>query len=128
MIHRNQKPKREPWIKPRKRVDESRMDSCPEAKQRDTLLRAMGCIVCGRPTQEVHHLRAGVGMGMRAPWWRTIPLCWEHHANASPFSVHGRDRKAFFLEHGDEEALLVRTNEKLERMKRDPSTSRPDVV
>lgn len=114
---RKQKPKREPWIKPRKRVDESRMDSCPEAKQRDTLLRAMGCIVCGRPTQEVHHVRQGVGMGQRAPWWETIPLCQAHHANSSPYSTHGRDRARFHRDNGTERELLVRVDEKIAKMR-----------
>lgn len=107
------KPKREPWIKPRKRADLSRMDSCPEAESRATILQRMGCIVCHRPTQEIHHLRAGAGMGERSPWWRTIPLCLEHHANSSPYSVHGRDRARFFRDNGTEEDLLVRVNEKM---------------
>lgn len=107
------KPKREPWIPSRKRVDLSSMSCCKEAKERDRLLRDMGCIVCRRRTEEVHHLREGVGMGERAPWWRTIPLCTSHHANSSPYSVHGRNRKEFFQDHGSEPQLLARVNAKL---------------
>lgn len=107
------KPKREPWIPLRKKVDHSSMSCCKEAKERDRLLRAMGCIVCRRKTEEVHHLREGVGMGERAPWWRTIPLCIAHHANSSPYSVHGRDRARFFKEQGTEQELLDRVNARL---------------
>lgn len=52
-------------------------------------------------------------MGERSPWWRTIPLCTSHHANSSPYSVHGRDRGRFFQDHGTEEELLARVNAKL---------------
>lgn len=106
------KPKREPWIPLRKRVDLSRMDCCREAKLRAVALKQAGCCVCSRRTVEIHHIRAGVGMGERAPWWRTIPLCQEHH-NSSPYSVHGRDRERFFQDHGTEWDLLDRVNEKL---------------
>jgi len=101
------KPKRDPWIPPRKRVDLSRMDSCREAIIRAQLLKRMGCCVCHRTTEEIHHLRDGVGMGMRAPWWETIPLCSKHHSNASPYSVHGRDRARFFRDNGTERELLA---------------------
>ena len=43
-------------------------------------VRAMGCIVCGKPC-EIHHMRGltTLGMGQRAGSYLTIPLCREHH-------------------------------------------------
>jgi hypothetical protein len=48
----------------------------------DAEVAARGCIVCGGmgylgTPAEVHHLRAGVGMGQRGT--RAIPLCPRHH-------------------------------------------------
>lgn len=68
-LPRRKKPKRAPWIPPRKRVDHSRMDSCPEAEERVRALLSMGCIVSGRKHRiQIHHIRQGVGKGMGANW------------------------------------------------------------
>ena len=84
------KPKRDPWIPPRKRPDLSRMDCCPEAVARAVALVALGCACCGARDPEVHHIRRGTGTGLRAPWWRTLPLCQVHHTSGGlGIAVHG---------------------------------------
>lgn len=39
---------------------------------------ALGCIIC-KSEAEVHHIRDGTGMAMRASHQETIPLCFRHH-------------------------------------------------
>ena len=116
------KPKRAPWIPPRKRVDHSRMDSCPEAEERTQALLSRGCLVSGRKHRiQIHHIRQGVGKGMRAPWWETIPLFEEYHDPRFPYSTHGRDRARFHQDHGTERELLERVNARLPSRLRRPT-------
>ena len=121
------KPKRKPWIPPKKKVDLSRMDCCPEAAARaEALLRltcACGCGQFGRPRKEddpphpddmcIHHLRKGVGMGMRSVWWRTVQLLRKHHDGRWSWSTHGANRHKFHAACGTEEEMLERTNSRL---------------
>lgn len=123
MIRRlpKQKPAREPWIKPRKRVDLSSMTCCKEAKLRAARLALMGCIVSGKRSHvQIHHIRDGVGMGERAPWWETIPLWEEYHDPRFPYSTHGRDRARFHEDNGTERELLARVNARLPEHLRGP--------
>jgi hypothetical protein len=106
------KPKREPWIKPRKRVDLSKMTACFEARIRAGRLSLMGCAACGKVPAQIHHIRDGHGLSERAPWWETIPLCNEHH-NGSQFSTHGACRREFHHAHGTEREMLERVDAKL---------------
>lgn len=96
-------------IVPRPRIDLSRMDCCPEAEARAAALVAMDCWCCGKPAQ-IHHLRKAAAKGMRAPWWRTIPLCPEHHTDGGPgIAVHAGTR----IWQWDEEAVLVAVDHRL---------------
>jgi len=117
------KPKRDPVIPAKPRVDLSRMDCCPEAKARAQMLVMLPCCACGqrgttaipgalrRPDDMVvHHVRHGAGAGARAPWWRTLGLHEKCHANAYPVSVHGRRSDEFRRLYGDEEEMLARVN------------------
>ena len=66
----------------------------------------LGCFLCrhlgyGPTPAQVHHLRAGVGMGQRNSHYLTIPLCDTHHANSSPDGIHGQ-RRAWKLAGVDE--------------------------
>lgn len=76
-------------------------------------IAALGCIAChlqgtpGTPA-EIHHVRAGAGMGQRSGHFRAIGLCPAHHRGthhpAVP-SIHLAKRK--FIEiFGAEEDLL----------------------
>ena len=120
------KPKRDPWIPPRKRPDLSRMDCCPEAVARAEALVSGPCIACGlrgtrrdrdfppRPMDLViHHLRDGQGMQERAPWWETLGLHERCHAAAGKFSIHGGQRREFAAKYGTERELLERVNARL---------------
>lgn len=109
---RHRKPTREPWIKPHKRADLSRMTSTVESRRRAARLVLLGCAACGKVPAQIHHIRDGHGMSERAPWWETIPLCNEHH-NGSPMSTHGARRREFHAKHGSERDMLAVINQQL---------------
>ena len=124
MIRRlpKQKPAREPWIKPRKRVDLSSMTCCKEAKLRAARLALMGCAACGKIPACIHHIRDGQGMGERAPWHDTIPLCRSHH-QGDGMSTHGRDRLLFHETYGSEREMLARVNARLPQLLNGPTAT-----
>lgn len=53
-------------------------------------IRALGCIICGRPAA-IHHIREGLGMGQAVNHWKIIPLCYDHHQSEENgcISIHG---------------------------------------
>jgi hypothetical protein len=79
---------------------------------------ALGCMLCihlgfGASPAEVHHPRAGMGMGMRASHLDGIPLCPAHHRG--PEGLHGLGTRAFERQYELTEADLLRlTTEALE--------------
>jgi|SRR5215510_11223248 len=83
-------------------------------------LSELGCIAClidgiaGTPC-EIHHPRAGTGMGKKAPHHDAIPLCPAHHRGTdhprTP-SIH-LAKKAFIARYGTEAELLRRIRELL---------------
>lgn len=121
------KPKRDPWIPLKKKVDLSRMDCCPQARARAEFLVSLPCSACGergtrrRPQDEmprpddmvVHHIRNGQGMKERAPWWETLGLHHRCHAAEFGFSIHGGRKPAFMAAYGTEREILERINAKL---------------
>lgn len=83
-------------------------------------LSAIGCIACrldGYPQTlaEIHHPRAGYGMGQRAPHDSAIGLCPAHHRGvnhpAVP-SIH-LDKNNFIDQYGTEAELLEATKQVL---------------
>lgn len=85
------------------------------AKERQHLSKvaAFGCIACyrqgtpGTPC-EIHHPRAGTGIGQKASHYDAIGLCPPHHrgtAGLSIPSIHG-SKNAFIAEFGTEAELL----------------------
>ena len=82
----------------------------------------LGCIAClldgnaGTPA-EIHHPRAGAGLGQRAPHSDGIPLCSHHHRGTdhprTP-SIH-MDKHAFIARYGSEADLLNLTRDYLAR-------------
>jgi hypothetical protein len=81
---------------------------------------ALGCIAChiqgtpGTPA-EIHHPRAGAGMGRRASHADALPLCHIHHrgtAGLSVPSIHG-SKNAFIEAFGTEADLLGKVRELL---------------
>lgn len=84
-----------------------------DEKKHLSKLAAFGCIACykqgtpGTPA-EIHHPRAGTGMGRKASHFDAIALCPAHHrgtAGLSVPSIHG-SKKAFIAEFGTEAELL----------------------
>lgn len=81
---------------------------------------SLGCVVCRRihgehdPAMvELHHPRAGVGMGQRASHLDVLPLCAEHHRGN--FGVHGLGTKGFPKHWGfTEQDLLADVNKMLD--------------
>lgn len=76
-------------------------------------LAALGCIACylqgtpGTPA-EIHHPRAGTGVGMKASHKQAIPLCPAHHrgtAHPAVPSIH-LAKLAFIDAFGTEQELL----------------------
>lgn len=75
----------------------------------------LGCILCrhlglGETPAQLHHPRAGMGMGQRASDFDVIPLCHEHHLGKT--GIHGMGTKAFTAKYGlTEKDLLDMTRE-----------------
>jgi len=70
----------------------------------------LGCAVCRRmgypgTPAEIHHKRAGMGLGRRASHWQAIPLCPEHHRGAT--GLHGLGTKGFVKHYGYNEDDLL---------------------
>ena len=85
-----------------------------EKQKRFQNLVDLGCIVCREHYQvfsppEIHHIRAGQGMGQRDDRL-TIPLCPVHHRTSSKYSFH-LARKFFIETYGTELELLEKVNE-----------------
>ena len=77
-------------------------------------IAAMGCIVCHRQGHynapaEVHHIRAGQGMGQRASHFLAIPLCPEHHRTGGHGTAIHAGLKSWEMAHGSELELLAET-------------------
>lgn len=77
---------------------------------------SMGCIACemlgypGTPA-EIHHIRAGMGMGQRNNHFQVIPLCPVHHRYGKD-AVHVSPA-TFQRKFGTELELLDRVTDKL---------------
>ena len=74
-------------------------------------LAALGCIVClregfGHSPAEIHHIRAGVGMGRRSSHLDAIPLCHAHHRTGGHGVAFHAGKQAFESRYGTETELL----------------------
>lgn len=70
------------------------------------LVASLPCACCGAEPVEVHHIRAGQGMGQRAADTLTIPLCPDCHRGRH--GVHG-DHGAMHLRKTSELQMLGET-------------------
>ncbi|MNF71436.1 hypothetical protein D3C87_1058380 [compost metagenome] len=82
-------------------------------RQHLSKVAAFGCIACyrqgtpGTPC-EIHHPRAGTGIGQKASHFDAIGLCPPHHRGTAGLavpSIHG-SKNAFIAEFGTEAELL----------------------
>jgi hypothetical protein len=65
----------------------------------------LGCIICRMPA-EIHHLRTGMGLGMRNDYKNAIPLCPTHHRTGGHGVAYHAGRLAFEENFGSETELL----------------------
>ena len=70
----------------------------------------LGCAVCRRmgypgTPAEIHHRRAGMGLGRRASHMDVIPLCPEHHRGAT--GLHRLGTRGFSKHWGYDEVDLL---------------------
>jgi len=72
---------------------------------------SLGCILCGSPSQ-VHHIRTGQGMGLKASDFDTIPLCERHHTGKE--GIHTCGSRVWQMRFGTEIELLEKTRELLD--------------
>jgi len=80
---------------------------------------SIGCIVClnlgyGQSPAEIHHIRAGMGMGQRNDHKRSIPLCHAHHRTGGHGVAFHAGPKAWQEKYGTEQELLTQVGEILE--------------
>jgi hypothetical protein len=70
----------------------------------------IGCIVCRKngyhSPATIHHLREGMGMGMRNDYKHAIPLCPYHHQDGPIGEAIHKGIKSFAKNHGTEKQLL----------------------
>lgn len=72
---------------------------------------ALGCIACinmgySDSPAEIHHPRAGAGMGQKSPHKNAIPLCHRHHRTGGPGVAIHAGQKTWEAIHGTELELL----------------------
>lgn len=78
--------------------------------ERDHMSRVadLGCLICHGPA-EVHHIRATAGMGQRAAYNETIPLCPAHHRTGGYGVAIHAGKEEWEKCHGTEIDLLSET-------------------
>lgn len=75
-------------------------------------LSQIGCIICRQPA-EIHHLRTGMGLGMRNDYNNAIPLCPSHHRIGGYGVAYHAGRLQFEKNFGTELELLERVHKLL---------------
>jgi hypothetical protein len=93
-----------------------------DEKSRYESLVRLGCCVCQRTLgvhtpPQIHHLRGHPwsGMGQRASWEHTIPLCMRHHVGDGWGISYHAGPEEFQRRFGSQEELLEWTNSVLAR-------------
>lgn len=87
-------------------------------KQHMSRVAELGCIVCanlgnqGTPA-ELHHIRAGMGRGMRASNFDVLPLCPHHHRDGGHGEAFHAGRETWEEKFGTEHELLSQVRSEL---------------
>ena len=81
-------------------------------KEHMTRVAELGCLICGRPA-ELHHVRAGQGLGQRSSHTDVIPLCHEHHRTGAWGVAFHAGKKVWQAKYGSESELLEQVKERL---------------
>jgi hypothetical protein len=87
-------------------------------KQHLSRVAGLGCIACRKlgfydSEAEIHHLREGQGVGMRASNYDAIPLCHKHHRTGGYGVAFHAGKQAFEDQFGTESELLAEIYELL---------------
>jgi hypothetical protein len=69
----------------------------------------LGCIICRSPA-EIHHIRAGMGIGQRNSNFHVLPLCPSHHRTGGHGVAIHAGQKTFEAKYGTEHELLEKVN------------------
>lgn len=96
----------------------SRRRNTAQERKHLSAVAEQGCVLCGhlgygKTPAEIHHLRHGMGMGMRNSNYNVIPLCPSHHRGNEGF--HGLGRRAFERMYGVTELDLLAISQKIAR-------------
>lgn len=83
-----------------------------------SLVASMGCVVCrnlgyGPSPAEIHHPRAGQGMGQRAADTDGLPLCAPHHRTGGYGVAFHAGQRVWEQQFGTEAELLQQTRHDL---------------
>ncbi len=86
------------------------------------LTASLGCVACrnaglGASPAELHHVRAGQGVGQRARHTQVLPLCPRHHRASYPTGFHAAPR-SWQAEHGTELELLEQVTREVNQLER----------
>lgn len=89
-------------------------------KERFFILHEIGCILCRKEylewtEPEIHHTRAGQGVGERRNHYKTIPLCPMHHRLGKAGVAYHAGRQQWEEAHGSELSLLKEVNTLVEK-------------
>ena len=80
----------------------------------------IGCIACINigyqdTPAEIHHIRAGQGMGQRSKHKKAIPLCPTHHRTGGHGVAFHAGKETWQRQHGTESELLEQVSQLLKR-------------
>lgn len=84
-------------------------------KQHMALVASIPCCVCGAMPVNVHHIRTGQGIGMKASSFETIPLCYNHHQGKE--GIHAIGTKTWQKKYGSELDFLNETQQRIAGLK-----------
>jgi len=81
----------------------------------------IGCIVCryeglGRTPAEIHHIRSGQGVAMRASHYDVLPLCPHHHRSGGHGEAFHAGKEVWESKFGTEVDLLKRVRAIISRI------------
>lgn len=72
---------------------------------------SLGCIICGNPTVQIHHVRR---FGETRKHSNATPLCWLHHQG--PEGIHHLGKREWERRYMSQDELLAETRRRLEEM------------
>jgi hypothetical protein len=95
-----------------KKVKPKKRSATKSEKEWLSVVAALGCVVCrnlgyGPSPAEIHHIRTGQGMAIRASHKHALPLCPPHHRTGGHGVAIHAGQKTWEENHGTELELLA---------------------